>query len=63
MEIAKSLGAGLYKACCAAHVDGVLTDLRTPLTSICGSAGILRESGEALKEERRKELDVYKRQQ
>ena len=36
-------------------------DLRTPLTSICGSAGILRESGEALKEERRKELynDIY----
>ena len=35
MEIAKSLGAGLYKACCAAHVDGVLTDLRTPLTKDC----------------------------
>ncbi|MBC8570831.1 threonine--tRNA ligase [Zongyangia hominis] len=35
MEIAKGLGAGLYKACCAAHVDGVLTDLRTPLDHDC----------------------------
>ncbi|MBQ5755608.1 MAG: sensor histidine kinase KdpD [Oscillospiraceae bacterium] len=36
-------------------------DLRTPLTSICGSAGVLRETGAALTEEKRKELytDIY----
>ncbi len=31
-EIAKSLGAGLYKAVCACKIDGELCDLRTPLT-------------------------------
>lgn len=34
-EIAKSIGAGLYKSVCAAKVDGVLCDLRTPLTKDC----------------------------
>lgn len=34
-EIAKSLGAGLYKAACAAKVDGKLCDLRTALPSDC----------------------------
>ncbi|HEX3026246.1 MAG TPA: TGS domain-containing protein, partial [Clostridia bacterium] len=33
MEIAKSLGAGLYKAACAAKIDGRLADLRTPVTA------------------------------
>ena len=34
-EIAKSIGAGLYKSVCAAKIDGVLCDLRTPLTKDC----------------------------
>ncbi|MBQ4568597.1 MAG: threonine--tRNA ligase [Ruminococcus sp.] len=34
-EVAKSLGAGLYKAVCACKIDGVLCDLRTPLTADC----------------------------
>ena len=34
-EVAKSLGAGLYKAACAARVDGKAVDLRTPLTEDC----------------------------
>ncbi|MBE6737269.1 MAG: threonine--tRNA ligase [Ruminococcaceae bacterium] len=34
-DVAKSLGAGLYKAVCACKIDGVLYDLRTPLTADC----------------------------
>ncbi|NLW78582.1 MAG: threonine--tRNA ligase [Ruminococcaceae bacterium] len=34
-EIARSLGAGLYKAACAARVDGVACDLRTELLRDC----------------------------
>ena len=34
-DVAKSLGAGLYKAVCACKVDGVLCDLRTALTKDC----------------------------
>lgn len=34
-DIAHSLGAGLYKAACAARIDGVLRDLRTPVESDC----------------------------
>ena len=34
-EIAKSLGMGLYKAACAARVDGEACDLRTPLERDC----------------------------
>ena len=34
-ELAKSLGAGLYKAACAARVDGVVCDLRTTLEKDC----------------------------
>ncbi len=34
-DVAKSLGAGLYKAACACKIDGVLCDLRTPLTADC----------------------------
>lgn len=34
-EVAKSIGMGLYKAACAARVDGAVTDLRTPLTQDC----------------------------
>lgn len=34
-EVARSLGAGLFKAACAAKVDGVLRDLRTVLDSDC----------------------------
>ena len=34
-EIGKSIGMGLYKAVCAARVDDVVCDLRTPLNSDC----------------------------
>ena len=34
-EVAKSLGAGLYKAACAGRVDGTACDLRTPLEKDC----------------------------
>ncbi|MEG0833650.1 MAG: threonine--tRNA ligase [Oscillospiraceae bacterium] len=34
-EIAKSIGAGLYKAACAAKIDTEVCDLRTPLTKDC----------------------------
>ena len=34
-EIAKGIGAGLYKAACAARVNGQVCDLRTPLTADC----------------------------
>ncbi len=34
-EIAKSIGMGLYKAACAAKVDGQNVDLRTPITNDC----------------------------
>ena len=35
MEVAKSLGMGLYKAACVCRIDGVVCDLRTPLTQDC----------------------------
>lgn len=35
MEVAKSLGAGLYKAACVCRIDGQVCDLRTPLTADC----------------------------
>ena len=34
-DIAKELGMGLYKAACAAKIDGVPCDLRTPVTGDC----------------------------
>ena len=34
-EIAKSLGAGLYKSACAGMIDGRVVDLRTPVTDDC----------------------------
>ncbi len=34
-EIAKSIGAGLYKSVCCAKVDGEVVDLRTPLAQDC----------------------------
>ncbi|MDO5124235.1 MAG: threonine--tRNA ligase [Eubacteriales bacterium] len=34
-EVAKSLGAGLYKAVCACKIDGEVKDLRTELTEDC----------------------------
>ncbi|MGN0474223.1 MAG: TGS domain-containing protein, partial [Acutalibacteraceae bacterium] len=34
-EIAKSIGAGLYKSACAAKVDGAVCDLRTVLDKDC----------------------------
>ncbi len=34
-EIAKSISMGLYKSCCAARIDNVVCDLRTPLTKDC----------------------------
>ena len=35
MEVAKSLGAGLYKAACVCRIDGELQDLRTPIDKDC----------------------------
>lgn len=35
MEIAKSIGMGLYKAACLAKIDGETCDLRTPVTKDC----------------------------
>lgn len=34
-EIAQSIGAGLYKAACVGKINGVLSDLRTPVTEDC----------------------------
>ncbi len=34
-EIAKSIGAGLYKSVCSAKIDGEVADLRTPLEKDC----------------------------
>ncbi|MBQ1507152.1 MAG: threonine--tRNA ligase [Ruminococcus sp.] len=34
-EIAKSIGAGLYKSVCSARIDGEVADLRTPLQKDC----------------------------
>ena len=34
-QFAKSIGMGLYKAACAARVNGKAVDLRTPLTEDC----------------------------
>ncbi len=34
-DVAKSLGAGLFKAACAGKADGKVVDLRTPLTESC----------------------------
>lgn len=35
MNIAKSIGMGLYKAACLAKIDGETCDLRTPVTKDC----------------------------
>ncbi len=35
LDVAKSLGAGLYKAACACKIDGEACDLRTPLQDGC----------------------------
>lgn len=40
MDIAKSIGMGLYKAACLAKIDGETCDLRTPVTKDC-HVGIL----------------------
>ena len=34
-DVAKSIGAGLYKPACACGIDGEDADLRTPLTKDC----------------------------
>ncbi len=34
-EFAKSIGMGLYKAACAAEINGKTVDLRTPITEDC----------------------------
>ena len=38
LDVAKSLGAGLYKAACACSVNGEACDLRTPLPDGCALA-------------------------
>ena len=35
MEVAKSLGMGLYKAACVCRIDGKVKDLRTPIDKDC----------------------------
>lgn len=35
VELAKSIGMGLYKSACCCSIDGEVKDLRTPLTSDC----------------------------
>ena len=35
LEIAQQLGAGLFRAACAAKINGVLRDLRTPIDGDC----------------------------
>ena len=35
LDVAKSLGMGLYKAACVCRIDGAVRDLRTPLTQNC----------------------------
>lgn len=35
MDVAKNLGAGLFKAACVCRIDGEVRDLRTPLTADC----------------------------
>ena len=35
LDVAKSLGMGLYKAACVCKIDGEVRDLRTPLTQDC----------------------------
>ena len=35
IDVAKSLGAGLYKAACLAKIDGEICDLRTVLKADC----------------------------
>ena len=34
-DVAKSISMGLYKNCCACEINGVVSDLRTPLTENC----------------------------
>ena len=34
-DVAKSIGMGLYKSICACKIDGVVCDVRTPLTQDC----------------------------
>ena len=35
MEVAKSLGMGLYKAACVCRIDGEVKDLRTQINKDC----------------------------
>lgn len=35
MEVAKSLGMGLYKAACVCRIDGEVKDLRTQINEDC----------------------------
>lgn len=35
VQVAKSIGMGLYKSACAARIDGKTCDLRTPITEDC----------------------------
>lgn len=49
MQIARELGAGLYKAVCAACVDGEVCDLRTPLERDCALRLLTFEDAEGKK--------------
>ena len=45
-EIAKSIGAGLYKAACGGKIDGEAVDLRTPVTKDCALEILTFDSAE-----------------
>ena len=47
-DVAKSIGAGLYKAACACRIDGEDADLRTPLTKDCTLEILTFDSAESI---------------
>ncbi len=48
-EVAKSIGMGLYKACCVCRINGQVKDLRTPLTEDCEVAFLTFDDPEGQK--------------
>lgn len=50
MEIAKSLGMGLFKAACLCKINGEYADLRTPVTEDCELEILTFEDDEEAKE-------------
>ncbi len=48
IELAKELSPSLAKKCCVAKIDGVLVDLKTPLTKDCNLELVLLEDNSAI---------------